>query len=167
MTFITIFLLFFYKTALAAVPLTIEADIVGENLEFWWKDGHFMTVSKKTQQSMKPLNDSKVHSIPTDLDTWGQLGKVCLLPQSHEFLLGEMNLQIRSTPIVEKQIISIQVFYKDLLIAENTIPRMVEICTYHVVQADKVIGPELIVTWKMSEKINGVTVFRIPETIQR
>ena len=167
MTVVTIFFMLLGNFAHSAVPLTIEADLVGENLDFMWRTGHFLTVSKKTSQSMKPLEDDKIHPVPADIDKWENIGKECSDTENYTFQLGEMNLQIRSKPILEKKIISIQVYYKDLLIAENTIPRMVSLCSFHVVQADQVIGPELIVTWKMSESINGVTIFRIPETIQR
>ena len=121
---ITVILMFwgcFVTTAHSAVPLTIEADVVGENLRFWWKSGHFLTTSDKSEHCLKPLEDSNTHPTPIEIDKWKEIGVECSEKSELLTKLSDVDVLIKAFSIVEKKIINVQIYHKDLLIAENTI----------------------------------------------
>ena len=83
---------------------------------------------------------------------------------NYEGNLGNQKITIKAIPTENKM--AIHMIQNKLLIAENIIARPIRLCSIHLLQADELVGPELIITWKLNEKTNGVTIFRIPENLK-
>jgi len=148
-------------TATASVPLVMELNMVGENLRFWWKTGHFVTGNN--DKYLQPLTQKESNQPPTGPE-WIEMGKSCPKQTTIKATLGKSSVKIKASNF--KAGTRIQMFRKKMLVAENVIAHPMDICSMHLLQADELIGPELIILWKLRKSANGLTIFRIPESLQ-
>ena len=170
----------------AAYPLLITVDMADEGLEVWWKEGEILIGSVESGRAIHPLNKSNGSqgTVPIpDLKDWTQLGASCELkpvvaplqqmtprevvhPDDDKKDSGDVRVTVDLDSKDPSALANVQLFHGDMLVAENAIPRPVNICSLHLVNADATEGNEIVVTWGLGKKIRGVTIFVIPEVVR-
>ena len=68
--------------------------------------------------------------------------------------------------ISEKNKWTINIEIEKTVVAQGLLERPVRFCAIHVLEADSIKGPELILIWSLNQSLIGLTAMRIPETIR-
>ena len=172
------------KPIFAAYPLINELDIANHHLQFWWKNGQFMTGSKESNSCIFPFESEYYpptpQTIPKDIEKWKELGVDCQpLPMKLNFkesntlytvevqrsFSSNSDLYSDNNDTELKSTLPHISFYREgILMAENLIPRPVVPCSLDLLQIDEKRGNEILVTWRLGETLRGITIFSIPES---
>ena len=155
--------------AAAAPPLLVAADIGEAGMMVWWRDGDLLAGSTTTdgRPGVRPLAQGQPLALPADLSGWKPLGQRCDdTPSAQATIDGNtVTVSIVTDPTAQQ---IVRLTTGEVTLAENTLGRPAKICSVHIGQADALPGQEVLVTWRLGEDpastINGLTVFRIPET---
>ena len=147
------------RESTAAPPIMELITVVDPEVDFFFKDGHFLVLNKKASVAIFPLISILPTDIPIDLSSWTKIPKSCQpSPTIHP------SLDIRITQPKHGHLIQV---YKDgTLKAETTWLSSPTICRVILHDIDKVNGPELILLHQQREDLFGVTIFRLPESAQ-
>jgi hypothetical protein len=162
-------LLSFLCPAEAAIPLVVAIDIADHGLKFWWREGEFLAGSKETGLGIKPLGNAYAPPasipLPQDISEWTELGSECVDTMSLDHMIDGVQHKITVVPVSGKaNVHAVRLYREDLLLADNVIPRPVELCSLHLLQTDQLLGEEIVIIWGIGETLRGATVFHIPET---
>ena len=172
------------KPVFAAYPLINELDIANHNLQFWWKEGHFLTGSKLENSCILPFESDffppSPQMLPEDLDTWKELGQNCeALPMKLtfkengvEYILevqqGSFSLEhpaeLSPSESIKPSLPRVLLYREGLLTAENLIPRPIIPCSLDLLPINGQPGKEILITWRLGETLRGITIFSIPES---
>jgi hypothetical protein len=157
--------------ASAAPPLLVAADLGEVGMQTWWRQGELLAGNPQAEgrPGLRPLEDANERlTLPADLSGWTSIGSRCgALPTASTTLDGQkVTVSIVTDPI-SQQIVRLAA--ADTILAENTLGRPAKICSIHIVEADRIPGPEILVSWRLGSgdpatTVNGLTVFRVPET---
>ena len=148
----------------ALPPLVTAADIAQPGLQAYVKPGEFWVgmPENDARPGLRPLVDLKPRVLPLHLDAFTAVGATCQTTPTDTSSFGGLPL----TASVGGDSIhpTIRVELEERPIAESLLGRPATICSVHLVQADEMPGPELIVAWRI-EAVRGFTVYRVPESL--
>lgn len=152
------------QPAHALPPLVTVADIAQPGLHAYVKPGEFWVgmPGDDARPGLRPLVDLKPRVLPLQLDSFTTIGSTCQTNPTDTSIFGGMPL----TATVGGDAIhpTVRVELKERPIAESLLGRPATICSVHLVEADAMPGPELIVSWQIAA-VRGFTVYRVPESL--
>lgn len=155
----------------ATPPLLVAADLGEVGMQVWWRSGELLAGNPQAEgrPGLRPLEDASERlTLPTDLSGWTSIGGRCPEPPAARMTLDnqEVTVSLVTTPTSDQVV---RLAAEGTILAENTLGRPAAVCSIHLVEADRFPGPEILVTWRLdsgdpASTVNGLTVFRIPET---
>ena len=148
----------------ALPPLVTAADIAQPGLQAYVKPGEFWVgiPDDEGRPGLRPLVDLKPRVLPMQLDAFTTIGSTCQPAPTDTSTFG--GLPLRATVGGDAIHPTVRVELQERPIAESLLGRPATICSLHLVQADEMPGPELIVAWRF-EAVRGFTVYRVPESL--
>lgn len=148
----------------ALPPLVAAADIAQPHVVAYHRPGEFW-VGAPTQAGrpgLRPLDDLQPRTLPTNLEAFSLLGETCNNPPTDEALFGGRPV---TASVVGDTLHPVVRLHRDgRPIAQSLLGRPAAVCSLHLVEADGVPGPELVVVWDLPT-VRGYTVYRVPEAL--
>lgn len=153
-------------SALAAPPLVPAADLAGDGLEVWWREGELLAGvgERPDRRGVRPLADLAPIELPSDLSGWRRIGANCHPNANADATLGELPVVAELAGSSDEPVVQIRAGAR--VVASAALGRPARSCDIAVVQADGLPGLEVIVVWRPAsedETLRGVTVYHIPE----
>ena len=114
---------------------------------------------------MRPLVNLQPRPMPQTQEGWTLIGERCPSPKQ---IQSEMcGHPVRAEVSGDALHPRLRLFIDGRAVAENLLGRPAVICELHIGDADDVVGPELIVSWRPEKQspLRGLTVYRIPEAL--
>jgi hypothetical protein len=151
----------------ALPPLVLAADIAQDELQVWWKPGDLMVgmPNESGRPAMRPLIDLQPRTLPKSAAGWTLFGEACPAPKQIDgvFCGHPVRAELTGDALHPK----LRLLIDGRAVAENLLGRPAVVCSLHIGEADTVVGPELIVSWRPEKEstIRGLTVYRIPEAL--
>jgi hypothetical protein len=151
----------------ALPPLVPAADIAQDDLQTWWKPGDLMVgmPNENGRPAMRPLVDFHPRTLPKTSAGWTLIGEACPAPKQIDGLIcgHPVRAEITGDALHPK----LRLIIDGRAVAETLLGRPAVVCSLHIGEADTVVGPELIVSWRPEKEstIRGLTVYRIPEAL--
>jgi len=157
----------FSTSAQALPPLVPAADLAQNGLQAWWKPGELMVgmPNEHGRPGMRPLVDLHPKLMPENQTGWTLLGESCPTPTHIDGVF--CGHRLRAEVAGDALHPTLRLLIEGRAVAENLLGRPALICDLHIGEADSVVGPELIVSWRPSKDspMRGYTVYRIPEAL--
>ncbi len=155
------------SVARALPPLVPAADVAQDDLQAWWKPGDLVVgiPCEKGRPGMRPLVDLQPRKMPQNAADWTVIGTDCPAPtQASSTYCGH---PIQAEVTGDKLHPKLRLLINGRVVAENLLGRPAVVCELHIGDADAVVGPELIVSWRPEKQssLRGLTVYRIPEAL--
>jgi hypothetical protein len=114
---------------------------------------------------MRPLVDLQPKKMPEKSDGWTLFGESCPAPTQTDgvFCGHPIRVEISGDELHPK----LRLLINDRFVAENFLGRPALVCGLHIGEADSVVGPEIMVSWRPAKEspMRGLTVYRIPEAL--
>jgi hypothetical protein len=151
--------------ALAAPPLVVAVDEAEPGLRAWWREGEVLVAppAGDPRPGVKPLVGPAPIVLPDDLEGWTPLlGECPERPPTAALPVGGRTATVL-VDASEKNVM-LQVKLEDRVIAEGALGRPAVPCSLHIGQADALPGYEVLLGWRTPAGVQGLTVFRVPET---
>jgi hypothetical protein len=149
-------------------PLLQSTEIIDEGLDLYWKEGQIMVVSQSNKTAYYPFGSppQKLQPLPSSFDDWKQLESTCV-PDQKSISSKVITRDVEFTAEAKSTDIGIQVQWsmKDNVLSDGMIMQQAIPCGIYILQADALEGLEIIVVWKFEPKLEGITIFRIPDTV--
>lgn len=151
--------------ALAAPPLVVAVDEAEPGLRAWWREGELLVAPPEgdPRPGVRPLVGPAPVVLPTDLAGWTPLlGECPERPPTAALPIGERTVTVGLTQTDQSLVLRMQI--GERTVAEGALGRPAMACSLHVGQADALPGYEVLLGWRTAAGVNGLTVFRVPET---
>jgi hypothetical protein len=156
--------------AVAAPPLLRAADMGEPGMQVWWQANDLLAGNPDAEgrPGLRPLVADSRLSLPVDLSAWSRIGETCTDEPSAQGTLHGVAVKVTVvTDPTAQQVV--RLVTGETVLAENTLGRPATVCSIHLVEADNLPGPEILISWRLAAgtdepMIQGLTVFRVPET---
>lgn len=139
-------------------------------MQVWAKDGDLLAgnIAVPDRPGIRPLTTPPTHlPIPDDLGEWTELGQECTVRAAAQSAGPDgYVVTVVTLPTSAQQV---QLTQHGVLLAENSLGRPVDICSIDILSADDIPGLEIVIIWQVEDEaqlLRGLSVFRIPETVQ-
>ena len=151
-------------SAEALPPLVSAADIAQPNVVAFHRHGEFWVgaPNQPGRPGLRPLDDLQPRTLPSNLDDYSLLGNTCTNPPTDNALFG--GLPVTATVSGDTLHPVIRLHQEGRPIAQSLLGRPAAVCSLHLIEADSVPGPELVVVWDLPT-VRGYTVYRVPEAL--
>ena len=157
----------FGQAAHALPALVKAADLAQPDLQGFWRSGEFMVgvPHLPARPALLPLQNNRPSSLPPDLSGWTVIGQSCNDSPRHQGQLG--GVAIEATVGGDAMHPTVELRLGGRLVAEALLGRPATVCEVHITDADAIVGPEILVAWRLSsaEDVRGFTVYRVPESL--
>lgn len=151
--------------ALAAPPLVVAVDEAEPGLRAWWREGELLVAppAGDPRPGVRPLVGPAPIVPPTELAGWTALHGECPERAPTAALpVGEHTATVNVEAAEQNLVVRLQL--DERTIAEGALGRPARACSLHVGQADGLPGYEVMLGWQTAAGVQGLTVFRVPET---